>query len=239
MSNIPFEASQFRSFYGPIIEQMPFLLADQRLPITPKQLMYARTYGVPEHDRTLFQTCHVDTACAFLYEPSGFGEVKVVLYSHPLAQEMIHSLNPESVLHHGALVITPDQYHAFGNETLVISKDDANTFRSMTYSLQSKRQAFWDYIAEGDQSLVTDYQEVMNQHTDGDMKNQMGLWLGSTPGMRLLCLGSRNFRSVAYGTLCLDHGCLVGMSVAEPFIAPTREQALQTTHPQPLEGRVI
>src|SRR3989338_10060903 len=56
------DVPRLRSFYERIVDQMPLLLSDGRVPMTPKQLLYERVHGKNEHDRNLLRDNYVDTA---------------------------------------------------------------------------------------------------------------------------------------------------------------------------------
>src|SRR3989338_5019419 len=56
------DVPRLQSFYGPNVDQMPLLLADGRLPLTPKQLLQERVHGENGHDRNLLRDNYVDTA---------------------------------------------------------------------------------------------------------------------------------------------------------------------------------
>ncbi|MBI5390415.1 hypothetical protein HZB02_02930 [Candidatus Woesearchaeota archaeon] len=231
MNNLPFASQQFKSFYGRTIEQMPFLLAHGRLPMTPKQLLHERVYGTPQ-DREIFQSTYVDTACAVFHDPAGSGEAKVVLYSHPIVKELIHGLHQQSVIQNGSLVITPDQYRAVDTHSaLVLSSLDLESFDNNIFSCPHIRQVFWEYIAEGDLSLVKEYQRVVKETSREikGMQNSMGLGIYSaTPGMRLLMIHALySTKSNAFGAhLRNDFGLLIGEQAAEPPVVeklPTLE----------------
>jgi len=191
MSDLPFQGltvdvpRRFRSFYGRIVNQMPLLLADGRVPLTPKQLLQERVHGENAHDRKLLQDNYINTACAVITDSEG--EVLVGLYSDPLVEELINSLNPGSRLQSGSLPVDADAYQQIKkNKAFVISPDEASNLCNSWYNEQRVRESFWDYIAEGNAQLVREYLRLVQEPRGRSMKKYMGLWVSSRPGLRLL-----------------------------------------------------
>ena len=235
MSNLQFQEPamdvplRLRSFPGRNIDQMPLLLSGKdkegevvdvvRTPTTVKQLLYDRVHGTHENDRTLLRDNYVDTGVAVIVDPNGSREAIIGLYTDPIVQELVHSLNPESPLKAGSLPVNTDQYQAVKKGAFVLSPDVANALRSNAYSEQKTREGFWDYVAEGDASLVRDNLTLVQEVKGGSMKDRMGLYLNSNPGLRLVCVGSvGNNDSCADGNgNLIDYiGRLVGVA-AEPL----------------------
>jgi hypothetical protein len=222
--------TRFRSFEGANLYNMPLLLSGKdesgniidvpRLPMTPKQLLYERVHGSNEHDRNLLRDNYVYTACAVIGDPQGSGEVVVGLYNDPVVRELVNSLNPNSVLQRGSLPVDADHYHAIRKNGFVISSNTANRLRHNKYNKKKVREAFWDYVAEGDARLVMDNLALVQEKNGGDMKNSMGLWLYSNPGLGLLCVGSvGSLSSLAIGGRNLDNdgGRLIGVAPEAPI----------------------
>lgn len=258
MSNLQFQEPavdvplRLRSFYGRNIDQMPLLLSGKdesgkvvdvpRDPITPKQLLYMRVHymrvhGANEHDRDLLRDNYVDTACAVITDSDGSGEVVVGLYNDAVVRELINSLNPEteSALQRGSLPVSADYYQAVRKNGFVIASSVANSLRNNAYSEKKVREAFWDYVAEGDARLVMDNLALVQKRKGEDMKDRMGLglWLSSNPGLRLLCVGSvDDDSSYAYGDYS---GRLVGVA-SEALVA--RENSAHQVSEKPLENRI-
>ena len=237
MSNLQFQEPamdvplRLRSFPGRNIDQMPLLLSGKdkegevvdvvRTPTTVKQLLYDRVHGTHENDRTLLRDNHVDTGVALIGDPNGSGEAIIGLYADQIVQELVRSLNPESPLKAGSLPVNTDQYQAVKKGAFVFSPDVANALRSNAYSEQKTREGFWDYVAEGDASLVRENLALVQEVKGGSMRDRMGLFLTSHPGLRLLCVGSVGLKSsVAGGYLDLGlnngGGRIVGLA-AEPL----------------------
>ena len=229
MSNLQFREKvtvsttipKYKAYLGRIIDHMPQLLADGRCLTTPKQLMYARVHEKNEHDRDLLRgnfVC-VYTACAVCVAPDETGEVAIGLYSNPTVRELIDSLFPESNVVDGSLVLTLDQYHAVRDHAFVLSPVVANSLRNNAYSELKKRQAFWEYVAEGDKKLVTDTRKLIKEKREpGNLENRMGFFLTSTTGLRLLCLGSVGFDyGNAYDYIKLDgnYSRCVGVAIGD------------------------
>jgi len=189
---------------------MPKLLADGRTPITPKQLMYARVHEKNKHDRDLLQDTYVAAACAVCVDAKG--KVVIGLYSDPTVKQVIDSLSPESEVVGGSFVLTPDQYNAVKDNAFVLAPAVANNLRNNRYAEMTQRQAFWEYVAEGDTRLVTDTLALVKRRVGGSLEDRMGLFLSSVVGLRLLCLGSvggGSAFSINYLGACL--GRLVGV----------------------------
>ncbi len=231
MSDLQFQETivdgprRFRSFCGRNIDQMPLLLADGRVPLTPRQLLEERVHGKNVHDRDLLRDNHVDTACAVVTDNSG--EVIIGLYSDPLVKELIHGLNPESRLQDSSLLVGADAYHEMKKNALVIPAGVAHDLRSNGYSHQTMQDAFWEYIAEGDADLVRDHLNLVQERRCGRMENCMGLWVSSKQGLRLLCAWSvGDDNGDAFGSFHPGYyfgGRLVGV------VAPGAHQKLEET----------
>ncbi len=213
MKDLSFEdAVKLRSFYGGIADQMPLLLAGNRLPMTPRQLLEERVRGTNVHDRDLLRNIYVDMACAIIAHPSG--EVLVGLYDDPLVKGLIDGLHPKSKLHDGSLPMSDGVYEQIRENAFVISCEAANHLRDRAHHEQKVREAFWDYITEGDASLVRDYLHLVQECRGGHIKKRMGLWLSPQHlGLRLLCAwpvdddGGVN----TYSHLGYDNGRLIGV----------------------------
>lgn len=226
MSNLQFREKvtvsttipKYKAYLGRIIDHMPQLLADGRCLTTPKQLMYARVHEKNEHDRDLLRgnfVC-VYTACAVCVAPDKTGEVAIGLYSNPTVRELIDSLFPESNVVDGSLVLTLDQYHAVRDDAFVLAPDVTNSLQNNPRGELKEREAFWEYVAEGDKNLVTDTSKLIKEKTRSDRLEKIMVWYVTTiPGLRLLCLDSVGYDySIALGYYDLDvsHGHLVGVA---------------------------
>ena len=195
--------------------------------ISPKQLMKVRLEG-SDADKEYLRGVYVDVNLAVIPNPSG-GEVKYV-HAHPAIQE----LNANSRLQRGALPVVQSQYD--DHEGFVLTGDEVQAFRSNNYTLPDRRRAFWEFAAEGDLDLAKAYEEDICASTGYDFNQAMGMWLSSTKGLRLLCVGSVDgyYRSYAYGNYILGDyiGLLVGVApearVAREgeIIQPTLDEVL-------------
>ncbi len=216
----------FRALYGRVIDNMSLLLSGkdengeavdiQRTPITPKKLLHERISCENEQDRDLLRNNYVFTALPVMDNPDGSGEVKLVHYSQSAAKELVDSLNSESTLENGALVITPDQYHAItSQDSHVIAPNVANELRNDAYSNVTARRDAWEFFAEGDTNLVDKTLELVHEEVGGTFDDRMGLWLSDyKSGLRLLVVGSvGDYYSNANGNGILDYdvGRLVGV----------------------------
>ena len=221
---------KYKSYFGRSIDNMPRLLAEGRYLITPKQLMYARVHEKNKYDRDLLRDNYIYAACAVCVAPDRTGEVAIGLYSHPTVKQVIDSLSPESNVVGGSLVLTPDQYNAVKDNAFVLSPVVANSLRNNAYSELKKREAFWEYVAEGDKKLVTDTRKLVKEKSgSGNLENRMGLFLTSTTGLRLLYLGPvGNSNGNALGDSYLDdlNGRCVGVAGGVYTPKARREKAL-------------
>jgi len=234
--------TQFRSFYGRNIEQMPLLLSGknaedkqvdiERVPMTAYQLLNERAYGENEHDRNLLRNNYVDTADVLITNPRDTGEVVVAHYANPLVQRLVTSLNPKSSVKNYGLIVDVDTYEAIKadkNNSFVLHKNIANELRRDCYSNQKSREAFWEFVALGNQNIVKENLTLVQQANGGTMSNRMGLWLSKFSGLRLLCVGSVGSNSsFAYGYFSIYNydGRLVG--VAPVALVAQKNGALQT-----------
>ena len=224
MSNLKFREKvtvstttpKYKAYFGRIMDQMPLLLAEGRCLITPKQLMYARVHETNKHDRYLLRGHYVDTACAVCVAPDKTGEVAIGLYSNPTVKQVIDSLSPKSKVVGGSLVLTLDQYHAVRDDAFVLAPDVTNSLQNNPRGELKEREAFWEYVAEGDKNLVTDTSKLIKEKTRSDRLEKIMVWYVTTiPGLRLLCLDSVGYDySIALGYYDLDvsHGHLVGVA---------------------------
>lgn len=256
MSYFKFEESEtdaprrFLSLEGREIYQMPRLLSGKnekgvpvdvpRTPITVKRLLHERVHGTHENDRNLLRNNYVHTGVAVIGNPNCSGEVIVGLYADPTVRELVHSLNPKSPLIRGSLRVNTEQYQAVKKGALVLSPDIANALSENAYSEQKAREEFWEYVAERDATLVRDTLALVQEFKGGSMKNRMGLYLTSDPGLRIVCVGPVGHFSDAFGSIGVGNGgslggivgvagagdAVVAKKASPGIVRPTLEQTL-------------
>jgi len=192
----------YEDFYGRITDKLPELRAQGRTLMSGKTLMERRLGSVRDTFRNNY--FHIDLSN--VRSPTD-EEVKVVL-SDPL----VDTISPQSNIVSGGLVISPEDYAE--REGLVISGSEARELQSNVYALPSKRQAFWELVAEGDTQLLTDYRKEVARVTDKPEDKVMGVYPSLRPGLRLWFAGRLSNRSYADGGNYLgsSYGRLVGVA---------------------------
>lgn len=224
------QLERLRSFTGRNIEQMPLLLSGKneagkvvdvpRRLITPREFLYECLHGKDERDRDFLRNYRGGTLCAVIGNPRRTGEVIVGLHSDPLVEEQIYSLSLQSdVSRDGGLVISRSLYQAIKKQAFVLSPRTVKDLKKSVYNSHKEREAFWEYIAEGDSQLVRDTLELVQEETGGgDISNRMGLFLSQHPGLRLLYIGSAGdyVNTEAGDRSLMDNrfGCLLGVAPA-------------------------
>ncbi len=148
-SNAPLPREAFKQFYGRNVDQMPRLLAGDRVPISVAGLMQRRLDG-RNSDAYVNRSCldnFFNTGDAVVYHRDG--RVKIVLDSQTL-----RDITPKSKLRDGALVLTEEAYNALQGEEFKkgeLGKVDGGLSRE-----QAKAHPVWKVLAR-DQALLNDY----------------------------------------------------------------------------------
>jgi hypothetical protein len=230
----PYE-TRLKSFYGNPLKQMPILLSGKvgdeavgvpRRVITPKEVLHERVRGTHEGDKSLLVNKYIHTGAAVITNPDGSGDVVIGLYSDPVIQKLVHSLNPDSPIPGYSLKVSTEEYHAV--EGLRISATVANDLRANVYAHKKMREKAWDFVAEGDARLVADNLALVQDKKGGSMDNRMGWFFSNDPGLRLVCVGSVDndpYSSADGFDLINDlNSRLVGVS--DGVATPTLEQTL-------------
>ena len=219
------EVPRFRHFRGRIIDTIPLVLSGvdnkgevvdvQRAPMTPAQLLDYRVNGANANDRDLLRNNYTDVAFAEIVDPNGSGEIKYVIYSQPLAQGLINSLNPNSDVRNGSLFVTPEQYNEIPvADSFVVPADVANALREDGYSNPNVRRGIWNYAVEGKEDLVDGNLELVQQRVGGDFSNRMGVFPSRQSGLRSWYVNGLDDRSNAYGNVDLHNGNALVVGVA-------------------------
>ena len=218
-ANLPHEeVKRFEVYDGKTTEQMPKLVADNRIPISVSQLMQRRLdlrndeTGV----KASYTDNYFDTGDAVVYHPDG--RVKIVLDS-----EDLRNITPNTPRNGGALIITPEAYNTLQGEEF--KKDKLGKTNDWMSRKDVKAHPVWKALAR-DQSLLNDYTDHIFSEYKTRFANDtslegirtMGVFLGSangyTPEMRAWCVDWLEDRSVALGRYVLDDdsGRFVGIA---------------------------
>ena len=235
-------------FFGPLVQKMPALRADGRVPVWTSYLMERRlnSANAAWGDNYLFTGDLVAT--------DGNGEYKFVFTSDnkgnitPLGNQLLDLINPKAELSNGAIFL--DQYDAITGAGVVpfLSKDCTFLGRDMSpeEALNSK---LWRISARHPDEVHADFAEDAKllptyiERMGAEMKTRfqydeiMGVWLDEAiriPSFRAWYVSRLSVRSQAGGVDNLDgtFGRLVGvapeaLSAPSKVIAePSLEQAL-------------
>lgn len=186
--------------------------------ITPAQLFEQRLRG-EEGDKAYLRANYVDTRLCVVPNPD-VDEIKLV-HGHPL----IYSLNDKTKLVQGAMPVSQDQYQTTNG--LVLTPSEVTEFRNNRYALPKKRKEIFEFAADGNTELATEYREDVCKSLGFDFNNVMGIYLPTTKGLRLLCVGAVDgVRSSAIGGYYLGYdgnGRLVGVAPEAPNSINVRE----------------
>jgi len=193
-------------------EQMPKLIADNRVPMNVAVLMQRRldVRNAEKNVKSSWMDNYFDTGDAIVYHSDG--RVKIVLDSQHLRE-----INPKSALNNGALILTEDIYNALQGEEF--KKDKLGKTGSPLSKTDVKAHPIWKVLAR-DQALLNDYVDYIfakgKQRFNYD--NAMGIYTssagGDVPEMRAWYVDRLEYRSSADGWYDLDDGSgrLVGLA---------------------------
>jgi hypothetical protein len=213
----------YKEFYGRNTEQMPKLIADDRVPMNVSQLMQRRlnTQNSDADVKSSYLDNWFDTGDAVVYHPGG--RVKIVLDSQDL-----RDITSDSQLRSGALVLTEDIYNNLQGEEFKkgkLGKVDEWLSREAV-----KSHPVWKVLAR-DQGLLNDYADYIFAEGKQRFGNDEAMRIfpssaqGNTPELRAWCVGRLVIRSNADGWLVLDDvvgfGRFVGIA-PEALSAPSK-----------------
>ena len=139
----------YKEFFGEIIEQMPKLIAEGRVPMNVNQLMQRRldVRNASQDLKSFWMDNCFDTGDAVVYHPKG--GLKIVLDSQYLRQ-----ITPESEINNGALVLTEDDYRSMEGEEF--KKGKPGQVNEWLSKQDVKSHPVWKVLAR-DQNLLNDY----------------------------------------------------------------------------------
>ena len=208
-----------------IVQQMPKLIADGRVPMNVSQLMQRRL-DVRSSDpeiKNSYMDNYFDTGDAVVYRPDG--RVKIVLDSQTL-----RDMTPESQRNSGALVLTNDVYDSLQGEEF--KKGKLGNVNDGLSRADVKAHPVWKVLAR-DQALLNDYTDFIfgeyqprfSKDSALDDLKLMGIYPGSingtAPEMRAWCVfGLVDWSDACGGNdLDCDGGRLLGIA-PEALSAP-------------------
>lgn len=200
----------FKEFCGPNTEQMPTLLAEDRMPLNVYDVLARRLAArtATHVARTAWHENHFDTSDGIAYHPDG--RFKIVLDAQPIL-----SLTPASTLHRGALVIDDDTYNNLSG--LEFSRADRKYFKRSLTEKEALGHEGLRYLLRGEADHVIPQLFQVGQDAYGCVEI-MGCVIDDvpnvTPLMRAWFVDRINNWSYLDGNRDLDdyHGRLVGVA---------------------------
>ncbi|MBU1202393.1 MAG: hypothetical protein KJ583_07725 [Nanoarchaeota archaeon] len=226
----------YKEFYGRNIDKMPELIEQGFSPLSMAQVMQRRldVLGSTPEVKDAWWMNYFDTGDGIAYDRSG--NIKIE-YDSPT----MRSLNPESKLKSGALVLADDDAFEKIQGPEFTSKDIAKyKFNESLRESDVNEHPFWMALARGDKVLLKEYAHQVfkkAKETQGYDKN-MGVYLSSfreVPNMRLWLLGRLNNNGSGNGNYNVDYndGRLVGVAPeahgAEKIVTPSLEQVMKAS----------
>jgi len=209
----------YKEFYGRNVEQMPKLIADDRVPMNVSQLMQRRL-DVRNSDadvKTSYMDNYFDTGDVVVYHPDG--RVKIVLDSQTL-----RDVTPNTQRVGGGLLLTEYAYNTLQGEEF--KKGKLRKVNEWISRKDVKAHPVWKVLAR-DQGLLNDYVDYI--FAEGKQRfgydPAMGVFpdysIVGTSKMRVWCIGRLEDWSYAYGRNDLDFssGRFVGIAL-EALSAP-------------------
>lgn len=197
------EGERFKEFYGRNTEQMPKLIAEDRVPMSVAGLMQRRldVRNASEDVKNYWMDNFFNTGDAAVYHPDG--RVKIVLDS-----QYLREMTPDTQRNGGALVLTEDIYNSLEGEEF--KKGKLGKTDEWISKKDVKNHGVWKALAR-DQSLLDDYTDLIFAEVEEKFgyDNAMGVFPistnGDTPEMRAWCVG-RVGRSNVNGRYNFDNG---------------------------------
>jgi len=184
--------SDGRSKCGALTEQLPLLLGEGRILMPGKTLM-ERRLGASEGTKSAWRDNYFTIALFNIRDPTS-DEVKAVLANeHP---GLLARITPGAGIQSGpyacGLPLTQEEYlnmqgFSFNQEDLIMSPHS-----SCHCASSSKKQAFWEFVAEGDTTLAKDYREMVNQIYGRSEERIMDVVPSSDQGLRFWSVGEAN-----------------------------------------------
>ncbi|MCH7851088.1 MAG: hypothetical protein IH845_05585 [Nanoarchaeota archaeon] len=204
--------NKFEIYNGRNIEQMPKLIADNRIPMSVAGLMQRRLELRDSDDasvRDFYMNNYFDTVDGALYMPDGN---LVLVYDAKVLREM----TPESKLVGGALNLEGFNTDDIEDRTYFNKQELEKMILGEDLTLrQARNHPVWFALARGDKNLQGAYAEMIFK--DNDYCSAMGIYLDSSLNifkMRALYVYGADGRSDAFGGGHIDNvdGRLVGLA---------------------------
>ncbi|MEK6871571.1 MAG: hypothetical protein AABX16_01575 [Nanoarchaeota archaeon] len=140
------QIANYKEFYGRDTEQMPKLIAENRIPLSVANILQARlTFGETLPDWINY---YFDTGDAIVYHPKG--NVKIILDSAHLRE-----INPKSKISNGALVLENDIYNSVDGVKFS-RKELEKHLRKLLSKKQAKENPIWQVLAR-DKNVLNEY----------------------------------------------------------------------------------
>ncbi|MGA2173028.1 MAG: hypothetical protein ABSG82_08505 [Sedimentisphaerales bacterium] len=173
----------YEEYYGSPWDEMPSLLSGPREPMTPSQLLNGRLLmenPPKEHplapgtiDGRILSQLYVDTSACFVVNPNLSGEVRIALFSDPVAKKLLKEFIGRSENDESLMYLTCTGYNHI--KGLLLTGEQVQSLRDDPFSMVDKREEIWDFIAEGDRKLIRRYKDLVFRETDGSITNRMGV----------------------------------------------------------------
>ena len=220
----------YKEFYGMNVDQMPVLIADNRVPLSVNGLMNRRLEVVKSDNTELAVTWlnnYFDTGDAIVYHPDG--RIKVVNDAQALRE-----ITPESNRVNGALVLTDEAYNSLDGAEFTRNDLKKHVGRSLRKG-EVLDNPLWHALSREDKALLTEYAGMIfsKAKTQHGYDENMGLYLANAqeaPTMRLWSVSRLYYRGDADGDVSLDgySGRLVGVAPeAQSVVAKKLEGKLE------------
>ncbi|MCH8945696.1 MAG: hypothetical protein IIA85_02130 [Nanoarchaeota archaeon] len=230
---------KYQEFYGRNIEQMPKLVADNRVPMNASQLMQERLYvrNASEDVKGKWVDSFFDTGDAVIYHPEG----NVLI---DLDSQYLRKMTPESPRNDGALLLSADKDEAFAiyeqlkKQSNVVEFKKGKLGKTLNWLSKKKVKAHPAFkVLARDQALLDDYADYAFEEAEKRSLyeiDMMGIFPGSangdTPEIRAWCVGGLGSGSVIKGRESLDDklGCLVGVAPEVPSMLENPDLSTRT-----------
>ena len=229
-ATVPFqiEVEVYRFYKGSIPSLVPRILEGKengrtvdhrRHFLTPKQFMELRL-GRRGGDLDAKVARNTPVHIGLALPHPGRDELKFAPYNN----DLFYSLNTEMPLVNGNLPITVDQYEAI--EGFVFASGEVAKLRYNRYDLEPRRKEFWEYVVEGDLTLLRNYIDYVDETAGMPFRNIMGICPHNKKGAHLwrvdIAWHGKRSDADASDVLDLVYSCLVGVANASKTQAQER-----------------
>lgn len=221
-----FIPKRFQSYDGKIIVNMPTVLGlklnDQgiyvrkndlveRVPADMKGLVEGRVKSPSKNDKEILRNNYYFALDGFAKVEESKGDHMLINSANPVFRKLALGLNPKSPVPNGLLTINDDVYQKIkeAGNIMMISKQDANTFRNDPYDLPNKREEILEFYLQGD----SESKEAYLNSLKGGIENNLDFYITSKNGAGLVWFGSvgNNYSGIdCSNDLLDDYGRLLG-----------------------------